>query len=503
MKKSIFNLRAYAAAMCLAVIGFGGILSPVGAASVSGIVDKQYVAPGTGAVARTFANKAQERISVKDFGAKGDGVTDDAAAIQKALDFGGGDNGKQVYFPEGNYYISTSLKVSSFAYIVGAGSSKARINLQNKAYTGPVFVNATTDAFQFVTMRDLGVRGGSYGIYNTAATQEHLYLENMSFELQTQAGIYSAHDWQINSLVNVTFYYCFQGIVVNAGFANHNNYYHLEFLGITGASYKSLGSNEGNNFFGARFEAGGLNGNITIQVLNNRNMNFFGGYFENTHNTLLSETGGQGTTFEGVHFTGALNGSTPFEFSSDGEISFGANTWSVGSNGPAKMRITGNNNGMLGKNNKLIVASTKQNQEAVSASVTIPAAGATVPLMILSRVMTDASLNDMQSTFGFVTVIYRRVTTTGFDATYTAKIPVTINGLGGTAIGVTFGTPIIGANTVSETVVLSATALTNTGGTIQATIAGIPAGAGAFLSWSFDVTSAANPGSRQITTALP
>jgi len=69
-----------------------------------------YNQGGTGAVDRTAQVKLQESVSVKDFGAVGDGVTDDTAAIQAALD---AVSGGTVFFPFGTYYITGTVNVDS------------------------------------------------------------------------------------------------------------------------------------------------------------------------------------------------------------------------------------------------------------------------------------------------------------------------------------------------------------------------------------------------------
>ena len=59
--------------------------------------------------------------SVKSFGAVGDGVTDDTAAIQAALDHIGTAGGGALYFPEGEYVVSSYLTVSPNTLLRGAG----------------------------------------------------------------------------------------------------------------------------------------------------------------------------------------------------------------------------------------------------------------------------------------------------------------------------------------------------------------------------------------------
>ena len=90
--------------------------------SSAGIVATKlsFTQSGTGAVARTVDSKLKDVISVKDFGAVGDGVTNDTAAIQAAIDYadslGTGlttSSGVGIYFPEGTYYVASTIQIPS------------------------------------------------------------------------------------------------------------------------------------------------------------------------------------------------------------------------------------------------------------------------------------------------------------------------------------------------------------------------------------------------------
>lgn len=73
---------------------------------------------GTGAVARSVESKLRETVSVKDFGAVGDGVTDDTAAFNAATAFGG-----RIFIPEGVYILNGALLRSGIE-LFGEGVSK-------------------------------------------------------------------------------------------------------------------------------------------------------------------------------------------------------------------------------------------------------------------------------------------------------------------------------------------------------------------------------------------
>ena len=75
-------------------------------------------------------------LNVRDFGAVGDGVTDDTAAIQAALDFEASGN-RIVYIPDGDYVISDTLRWNDGASNTTGDDSKRTI-LQGESESGAV-----------------------------------------------------------------------------------------------------------------------------------------------------------------------------------------------------------------------------------------------------------------------------------------------------------------------------------------------------------------------------
>jgi hypothetical protein len=114
-----------------AIIGVGGVdqmtvsnAGVVTANSFVGAISNTNVTATGSTTARTLANRFADVVNVKDFGAVGDGVTDDTAAIQAF--FNSFTNGGVGFIPEGTYKISSPLTLTinpgGFA-IEGAGAN--------------------------------------------------------------------------------------------------------------------------------------------------------------------------------------------------------------------------------------------------------------------------------------------------------------------------------------------------------------------------------------------
>lgn len=140
--------------------------------------------PFTGAVPRPISDGFGDYVSVKDFGAVGDGSTDDYTAIQAAINYvSTGNNGGCVYFPEGKYNIvnNTILITKNSVVLRGPGLSFPYVNSTNKGaeiiYTGTGAGSCAVKFYDSV---------GSYGY----VTGVGLYGISIKCAATTETGVY-------------------------------------------------------------------------------------------------------------------------------------------------------------------------------------------------------------------------------------------------------------------------------------------------------------------------
>jgi hypothetical protein len=108
------------------------------------------VAPGT-AITRTLAARAGDVVNVKDFGAIGDGVADDTAAINAAIAYartnlyGDSKKGFRLLFPGGRYVVTSPINLTGLPFrginvdglgatIIGRTNGKAVIDAMGTAW---------------------------------------------------------------------------------------------------------------------------------------------------------------------------------------------------------------------------------------------------------------------------------------------------------------------------------------------------------------------------------
>jgi hypothetical protein len=131
-----------------------------------------YTPSGTGAVATNVQAKLSESVSVKDFGAVGDGVTDDATSIQAALNSGA----TTVHFPPGTYAFGATVSIPSGTTLIGAGQGSttiiplAALGLYDPVFENPNLPTAQSTVDSDITIRAMTFDGSSrsYPAYPTA-----------------------------------------------------------------------------------------------------------------------------------------------------------------------------------------------------------------------------------------------------------------------------------------------------------------------------------------------
>ena len=226
-----------------------------------------YLPAGTGAVATTVQTKLRESVSVMDFGAVGNGTTDDTAAINTGISVAVVLK-QPLFFPAGTYLVTSSINipigtqllgVKGDQYPAGFGISPlaTTINFQPTSANTDLFVASGTSyaGFRFQYSID--------GFYFTSNTNARYGLnlngviysrfENLAFETTFQTAIYC------NATINNRFVNLFTAgtttAVTYAGNVETTDVWEqCSFSGVSPIGVDFLGTSIGVRFSNCLFE---------------------------------------------------------------------------------------------------------------------------------------------------------------------------------------------------------------------------------------------------------
>jgi hypothetical protein len=118
-----------------------------------------FLQAGTGAVSRSLQSKARETFSVKDFGAVGDGSTNDSPAFQLAFNAAASATyGARIYLPAGSYRLNILVTYSGKAVqVIGDGIELSKLLVNNANGALQFTFTTTTVTVDFLTMSGFSV----------------------------------------------------------------------------------------------------------------------------------------------------------------------------------------------------------------------------------------------------------------------------------------------------------------------------------------------------------
>ena len=173
-------------------------------ANAAGVV---YDPAGTGAVATTVQAKLRESVSAKDFGAVGDGVTDDTTAIQAALNASAD---KVLTFDGASTYLYSVLTFPANVRVVTNGATFSRIAAST---SHGIIINDDTEIDQLI----IATPGGSGGDKAIKIQGSNVHIEYVNVTAAAE-GIPASTNWAIEvesspsgtnlSRISINQFYC-------------------------------------------------------------------------------------------------------------------------------------------------------------------------------------------------------------------------------------------------------------------------------------------------------
>ena len=159
-----------------------------------------YVPAGTGATQRTVQAKLRDVVSVKDFGAVGDGVTNDTAAIQAAITYAAstinGAIGMEVFLPTGTYLISSKIALPNRVGLRGA-NGRGTVIKPHSSFADSYMFHASNGVISmfgsYLADMYIDARGKNMtAVVWSQAWQETcgMYRVSMQFDGTTNYGVY-------------------------------------------------------------------------------------------------------------------------------------------------------------------------------------------------------------------------------------------------------------------------------------------------------------------------
>lgn len=233
---------------------------PVGAANAQ---DVTFLQSGAGATSRTVAAKLREVVSVKDFGAVGDGVADDTTAIQIAANAAMAARGV-LWFPPNNagafYKTTASIVFASACQISGAGPQAVTVMGTGLAAGTHVFdfncvaANGVEDvAVRGLTLRSNTGLSNGLRLRNVAnANVDDVRVFNVTDGVTLEGTRCYTHRFSKLNAVAVSG----KSVVWGAGFTGGGQFIFesCAFLGNIGVYVPSTALLDNLSFFGCNFE---------------------------------------------------------------------------------------------------------------------------------------------------------------------------------------------------------------------------------------------------------